>query len=113
MKRLVSILVFTGLFLMVGNLFGQNTLKIGHINSGLVFAAMPESDSAQKKLERSAKQMQAILEETQVEFNKKYEEYTRLANDATTSALITTSLSASMRLLGASPRPRNHSVASA
>jgi outer membrane protein len=88
MKRLVSMLTFIGLFLMGGNLLGQNTLKIGHINSGLVFAAMPESDSAQKKLERSAKQMQATLEQLQVEFNKKYEEYTKLANDATTSALI-------------------------
>jgi len=88
MKRLVSILTFIGLFLMSGNLFGQNTLKLGHIDSRLVFAAMPESDSAQKTLERSAKQMQSTLEELQVEFNKKYEEYTRLANDASASALI-------------------------
>ena len=88
MKRLVSILTCLSFFLVGGNLLGQNTLKIGHINSGLVFAAMPESDSAQKTLERSAKQMPATLEELQVEFNKKYEEYTRLANDATTSALI-------------------------
>jgi outer membrane protein len=87
MKRLAIILTFIGL-LTAGNLLGQNSLKLGHIDSRLVFAAMPESDSAQKQLERSARQMQSTLEELQVEFNKKYEEYTKLTNDAATSTLI-------------------------
>jgi outer membrane protein len=49
---------------------------------------MPESDSAQKQLEREASAMQKTLEELQVEFNKKYEDYLKLTNDATTSQLI-------------------------
>jgi outer membrane protein len=88
MKKTITILAFTGLFLMGGNLFGQNTLKLGHIDSRLVFSAMPESDSAQKKLERAAKQIQATLEQSQVEFNKKVEDYNKLTNDVNTSALI-------------------------
>ncbi len=88
MKRIISVLVFAGIFIAGNNAFGQTTLKLGHIDSRLVFAAMPESDSAQKKLERSAKQMQTTLEELQVDFNKKYEEYGRLTNEASTSALI-------------------------
>jgi len=88
MKRIISVLIFAGILIINGNTFGQTTLKLGHIDSRLVFAAMPESDSAQKQLERSAKQMQTTLEELQVDFNKKYEEYSRLTNEATTSALI-------------------------
>jgi outer membrane protein len=88
MKKIFVILVLIGLICVSTSVFSQNQLKLGHINSQLLFSAMPESDSAQKKLERSAKQMQATLEELQVEFNKKYEEYIKLGNDASTSDLI-------------------------
>ncbi len=44
---------------------------------------MPESDSAQKKLEKAKNLMQTTLEQLQVEFNKKYEDYNRLTQDAT------------------------------
>jgi outer membrane protein len=90
MKNFIVILLFTGLFLMTGNAFSQGTLKLGHINSGLLFAAMPESDSASKQIEREAAAMQKTLEELQVEFNKKYEEYLKISNDGTTSQLIVT-----------------------
>jgi outer membrane protein len=49
-------------------------LKIGHIDSQELLAAMPESDSATKKLQKLAKDHEARLEEMQVEFNKKYQE---------------------------------------
>ena len=49
---------------------------------------MPESDSAQKKLEKAAQQMQQTLEQLQVEFNNKYEAYTKLSTDASISSLI-------------------------
>jgi len=88
MNKLFAILAFTGLFIMGGSVYGQNTLKLGHIDSRLIFAAMPESDSAQKKLERAAKQMQSTLEELQVDFNKKNEDFNRLAGDAAASDLI-------------------------
>ncbi len=88
MKKLIGILIFTGMFLFSGTSFGQNPVKLGHIDSRLVFAAMPESDSASKRLEREATVMQQTLEELQVEFNKKFEEYQRLANDPNVSRII-------------------------
>lgn len=87
MKKVFGILIFTGLFIS-GNLFAQNPIKLGHIDSRLVFAAMPESDSASKQLEREAAVMQQTLEELQVEFNRKFEEYQRLSNDPNTSRVI-------------------------
>lgn len=88
MKKPFVILIFTGLFLCSWNSIAQTTLKLGHIDSRLVFAAMPESDSAQKQIEREVAVIQKTVEELQVEFNKKYEDYTKLANDPNTSALI-------------------------
>lgn len=49
--------------------------KIGHINSQELLTAMPETDSAQKQLEKLAKDNELLLEEMTVEFNKKYEDY--------------------------------------
>ena len=88
MKKVFVVLIFTGLFLTAGNMFAQNPIKIGHIDSRLVFAAMPESDTATKQLEREAAAMQQTLEELQVEFNKKYEEYLKMSNDPNVSTLI-------------------------
>lgn len=88
MKKPFVILILTGLFLCSWNSFAQNTLKLGHINSQEVLKAMPEMDSAQKQLEREVATIQKTVEELQVEFNKKYEDYTKLANDPNTSALI-------------------------
>jgi outer membrane protein len=86
MKRIIVLLAVTVFFL--NGTLGQTTLKLGHIDSRILFAAMPESDSAQKRLEKSATQMQTTLEQLQVEFNKKYEEYLTLTKDASASELI-------------------------
>ncbi len=76
-------------FVMAGSaLYAQSNLKLGHINSQDLFAAMPETDSAQKKLEKVAKQYEETLEQLQVEFNKKYEEYLRLSKEPNTGELI-------------------------
>ena len=88
MKKVFAVLIITGFCLMSGNAFAQVTVKLGHINSSAVFAAMPESDSAQKTLERERESMRKTLEELQVELNKKYEDYLRLTQDKTTSDLI-------------------------
>jgi outer membrane protein len=88
MKKVFGILIFTGLFLISGSLLAQNPVKLGHIDSRLVFAAMPESDSASKQIEREAAVMQQTLEELQVEFNRKYDEYLKLSNDPNASRVI-------------------------
>jgi outer membrane protein len=51
----------------------SKTQKIGHINSQELLASMPESDSAQKKIEALAKEHESVLEEMTVEYNKKLE----------------------------------------
>jgi len=47
--------------------------KIGHINSQELLVSMPESDSAQKQVEKLAKEHETVLEGMTVEFNKKLE----------------------------------------
>jgi outer membrane protein len=88
MKKSFALLSLTCLFLISGTLTAQTTVKLGHIDSRALFAAMPESDSAQKKLDKQLQQMQSTLEQLQVEFNKKYEDYTKMTTDANTSDLI-------------------------
>jgi outer membrane protein len=88
MKKLFLMLSLAGVILCGGNIFGQTTLKLGHINSQELFLAMPESDSAQKKLEAAKNLMQSTLEQLQVEFNKKYEDYNKLTQEPTSSELI-------------------------
>lgn len=87
MKRYsIFFLVLTFLFSMQF-VNGQQKLKIGHINSQELLASMPESDSAQKKLEAIAKEHEAILEEMTVEFNKKFEAYRKASEAGTLSDL--------------------------
>ncbi len=88
MKKLFVLLIVIGPILYSGRIFGQAPVKLGHINSQLLLAAMPETDSAQRILERSQQQMQETLDALQVEFNKKYEEYLKLVNEPTTGNLI-------------------------
>lgn len=88
MKKSFVILILTGLFLCSWNSFAQTTIKLGHINSQLVYAAMPESDSAQKQIQREVATIEKTVDELRVEFNKKYEDYVKLTNDPNTSALI-------------------------
>ena len=88
MKRLFKLLIVASFLLFGYSAAGQNAIKLGHINSQDLFTSMPESDSAQKQLETIAKQYEETLEQLQVEFNKKYEEYSKLAQDATVGELI-------------------------
>jgi outer membrane protein len=69
------------------SLSAQEKLKIGHINSQELFAAMPEMDSAQKKLEKIASDHELVLEEMSVEFNKKFDNYRKAMDAGTLSDL--------------------------
>ncbi len=71
---LIALLITTGF-----NARAQ--LKIGHIDSQELLSAMPESDSATKKLQKLAKDHEMRLEEMQVEFNKKYQELLEYLKD--------------------------------
>jgi len=85
MKRFVSGLVV--LFFLAGfTVDAQAVLKLGHVNKQEILTLMPETDSAQKKLDKVAKDLQDQMEKMQVEFNKKYEDY--MANASNWSELI-------------------------
>jgi outer membrane protein len=70
-----KVLIIISALLFSGAMFAQTGLKIGHINSQELLASMPESDSAQLKLEKVAKDLQNQLETMQVELNNKYQDY--------------------------------------
>lgn len=70
-KYLISLITLAVITFGVAN--AQKPQKIGHINSQELLAAMPESDSAQKKIEALAKEHENVLEEMTVEYNKKLE----------------------------------------
>jgi len=83
MKRiLISIVVVV----FTASLFAQSSIKLGHINSQELLQAMPESDSAQLKIEKITKELQEQLQAMQVELNNKYQDY--LAKRDTYSDLI-------------------------
>lgn len=73
MKR---ILLTLSVITLLGSLttFAQN-LKFGHIDSNVLMENMPSRDSAMAVLETEFKEMEGILEDMQVEFNKKYQTY--------------------------------------
>jgi len=76
-KTLLASLIISSLSIAVN----AQQLKIGHINSQILLSSMPETDSAQKKLEKLAQEHQTILEEMSVELNKKYDDYLKKLND--------------------------------
>ena len=84
-------IIFKVLFLSLALFFGyllsiHAQIKLGHINSQELFAAMPERDTAQKKLQNIAQQFENTLEELEVEYNKKLDDYQK--NVETMTALI-------------------------
>lgn len=75
MRKLITIIVASALLSCIGTQAEAQTLKFGHINSQELLKVMPERDSATAKLERITKTLQDQVEELQVEFNKKYQDY--------------------------------------
>ena len=76
-------LKFFGILLLVAfsmNMQAQEGLKLAHIDSQELLSMMPEADSARAALEREQKSIQTQLEEMQVEFNNKYNDYVTRAD---------------------------------
>jgi outer membrane protein len=72
MKNLILTIV---VFVIPLLLSAQTTLKIGHINSQDLMQAMPESDSAQVKLEKMTKDLENQFQAMQKEYDNKYKEF--------------------------------------
>ncbi len=86
MKNLLKYWYLSVAFLFACLLTTGAQIKLGHINSQELFAAMPERDTAQRKLQGIARQFENTLEELEVEYNKKLDDYQK--NVATMTDLI-------------------------
>jgi outer membrane protein len=73
-------------FLLGASMMNAQELKFGHIDSRELLLSMPESDSAQAKMQKLSEDYQQQLEEMNVELNKKYDNY--LQNRDTYTELI-------------------------
>ena len=75
MKNLFKYLLLFVFVSISGFVVAQKAPKFGYINTSDLIQVMPERDSAQKKLELFAKDLDANMEGMQVELNKKYEAF--------------------------------------
>lgn len=78
MKTTTKIIAVLSCLLLAHTVSAQ---KLAHINSQELLVAMPETDSAQKQLEKIAMEHDLALEEMSVEFNKKMEDYNAKYNE--------------------------------
>lgn len=60
--------------------FTQDQLKIGHVNVVEIVSVLPESDSAQILMENDTKELESMLENMQVEYNKMVNDYQQNLN---------------------------------
>lgn len=70
MKKVLTLAIIAIITLTVGKVSAQS-FKFGHINYQEVMQAMPEVDSAQKKLTAYEQDMQEIMKEMQEEIQRK------------------------------------------
>lgn len=75
MRKIVTLFIATALLVFIGRNAEAQNLKFGHINSQELLKLMPERDSAEAKLAKFTQTLQDQIEELQVEFNKKYQDY--------------------------------------
>ena len=85
MKKVVKFFLIV-VILTGGITLNAQELKFGHIDSRELLLSMPESDSAQAKIQKLAGDYEQQMEEMQVELNKKYDNY--LQNRETYTDLI-------------------------
>jgi outer membrane protein len=74
MKNIIK-LFLVAVMLMGGLTVNAQELKFGHVDSRELLMSMPESDSAQTRIQQISEEYQQQMEEMQVELNKKYDTY--------------------------------------
>lgn len=72
-KNRLALIVLLVAFTLGG--YAQETYKFGHINTQELLAAMPERQEAQKQYEKEVKSIELELENMQVEYNNKLNNY--------------------------------------
>jgi outer membrane protein len=75
MRNVLTLLVVGAIFSIASINANAQNFKFGHINSQELLTAMPDRDSAEVKLKKYTETLQSQIEELQVEFNKKYQDY--------------------------------------
>lgn len=73
--RKVLIIAIVAFLTVAGTSVSAQNFKFGHINSQEILSAMPDRDSAEAKIKKYAQSLQDQIEQLQVEFNKKYQDY--------------------------------------
>lgn len=74
MKKIFLALAFTLVALAGNNLYAQS-FKFGYINSAELLQVLPDIEDVQKKMQAFAKDLELTLEDMQVEYNKKLDEW--------------------------------------
>ncbi len=83
MKNILKYL-FLLVFVSVSSItFAQKAPKFGYINTSDLIQAMPDRDSAQKKLEGFAKEYDETMETMQVDLNKMIDDYQKVEKNLT------------------------------
>ncbi|MGD9976734.1 MAG: OmpH family outer membrane protein [Bacteroidales bacterium] len=75
MRNILRLLAAGAILLVAGFNANAQNFKFGHINSQELLSSMPDKDSAEVKLKKYTETLQSQIEELQVEFNKKYQDY--------------------------------------
>lgn len=75
MRKVLTLLVVGAIITVAGLKANAQNFKFGHINSQELLTSMPDRDSAESKLKKYTATLEAQIEELQVEFNKKYQDY--------------------------------------
>jgi outer membrane protein len=75
MKKIITILLGTGLISVSVNTFSQTTLKIGHVDIAELLAALPERDSAAAVIEKETKEIQSTYDDMTAVYNKMLDDF--------------------------------------
>jgi len=85
MKTTLKLVLAITVFALCSNVSAQN-LKVAHINMQELVFSMPDYDSAMVKLQKFTQDLEQVLEEMQVELNKKQDDFQK--NQANWSDLV-------------------------
>lgn len=77
MRTLKSILLVALVTTISTTTFAQKTVKIGHVNSNDLLAAMPERETVQKQIEDHAAQLTSTMDAMRKEYETKVAEFQR------------------------------------
>jgi outer membrane protein len=80
MKKQLLTMLFAGMIINILPAYSQNEIKIGHANVVEILQELPETDSAEQLIEKDTKDLELMLEEMQVEYNKLINDYQEKLN---------------------------------